>query len=110
MSSLSLADYCEVNWNAEFVHAYEAAETRKRQQEQRQSYWQDHGHGPFGGTAQDPREFFQQVRGRGSAWLYDLRFGGRLWVEGALSGCCAAAAMRAALLHQKHLFVVKNWS
>jgi hypothetical protein len=57
-----LADYCEVNWNAEFVHAYEAAETRKRQQEQRQSYWQDHGHGPFGGAAQDPREFFQQVR------------------------------------------------
>lgn len=73
-----MADYCEVNWNAEFVHAYEAAETRKRQQEQRQSYWQDHGQGPFGGTAQDPREFFQQVsQPLGFAWFYDPRFWGR---------------------------------
>lgn len=56
---LLLPEYCEVDWNAEFVHAYEAGETRRRQQEQRQSYWQDHGQGPFGG--QDPQEFFQQV-------------------------------------------------
>jgi hypothetical protein len=46
------------------VHAYEAGETRRRQQEQRQSYWQDHGQGPFGSTTQDPREFFQQVCGQ----------------------------------------------
>lgn len=59
--SCAHADYCEVNWNAEFVQAYEAEETRRRQQEQRQSYWQDHGHGPFGGPTQDPREYFQQV-------------------------------------------------
>lgn len=53
------ADFCEVDWNAEFVHAYGAQETRKREQEQRQSYWQDHRHGAF--KAQDPREFFEQV-------------------------------------------------
>ena len=59
----AVTEYCEVDWNAEFVHAYEAGETRRRQQEQRQSYRQDHGQGPFGGAAQDPREFIQQVTG-----------------------------------------------
>lgn len=72
-------DYCEVDWNADFVHAFEAEETRRRQQEQRQSFWQQQQdnqrqqqqrqqqrqqrqqRGPQ--TAQDPREFFEQVGG-----------------------------------------------
>lgn len=62
-------DYCEVDWNASFVHAFEAAETRRRKQEQQQSYRQAHGHGPFAGGAADPREFFEQFMRDPFSWF-----------------------------------------
>jgi hypothetical protein len=76
-----LPGYCEVDWNAVFVHAYEAGETRRRQQEQRQSYWQDHNQGPFGG--QDPQEFFQQVGAEADVggWSVSSRLPSFFWFD-----------------------------